>query len=108
VKEGSYSELFLNRAATKRELPVRVGFTELLVILAIVLLMFGSKKLPELADGMGKAIRNFKKGINAEDEDVTPPAAQTRPVEKQVSAGAGTNGVIDAEVRPAASAERKS
>ena len=51
---------------------MRVGITELLVILAIVLLLFGSKKLPELADGMGKAIRNFKKGIQNDDEDVTP------------------------------------
>jgi len=53
---------------------VRVGFTELLVILLIVRVLFGSKKLPELADGMGKAIRNFKRGINSEDEDVTPPS----------------------------------
>ena len=52
---------------------MRVGVTELLVILLIVLVLFGSKKLPELADGMGKAIRNFKRGINSEDEeDVTP------------------------------------
>ena len=63
---------------------MRVGVTELLVILAIVLLMFGSKKLPELADGMGKAIKNFKRGINSDDEDdVTPPAPTTSP-EKQV------------------------
>jgi sec-independent protein translocase protein TatA len=52
---------------------VRVGVTELLVILLIVLVLFGSKKLPELADGMGKAIRNFKRGIQSDDEDVTPP-----------------------------------
>jgi sec-independent protein translocase protein TatA len=56
---------------------VRVGVTELLVILAIVLLMFGSKKLPELADGMGKAIKNFKRGIHEDEEDVTPPAQTT-------------------------------
>jgi TatA/E family protein of Tat protein translocase len=58
---------------------VRVGFTELLIILAIVLLMFGSKKLPELADGMGKAIRNFKRGINSDDEDVTGTDKQVTP-----------------------------
>lgn len=63
---------------------MRVGVTELLVILAIVLLMFGSKKLPELADGMGKAIKNFKRGIHSDDEeDVTPPAPATGP-DKQV------------------------
>jgi sec-independent protein translocase protein TatA len=79
---------------------VRVGITELLVILAIVLLMFGSKKLPELADGMGKAIRNFKRGINAEDEeDVTPP---TTPADKQVTASSSAQTAKDV---PLASSE---
>ena len=78
---------------------MRVGFTELLVILAIVLLMFGSKKLPELADGMGKAIRNFKKGINSDDDDVTPS-------DKQVTPRSSASEVAD--VREAPSAERKS
>ena len=64
---------------------MRVGITELVIVLAIVLLMFGSKKLPELADGMGKAIRNFKKGIQNDDEDVTP----VTPADKQVSAHSG-------------------
>jgi sec-independent protein translocase protein TatA len=49
---------------------------ELVVILGIVLLLFGSKKLPELADGMGKAIRNFKKGMSHDDDDVTPGSKQ--------------------------------
>ena len=78
---------------------MRVGITELLVILAIVLLMFGSKKLPELADGMGKAIRNFKKGINSDDEDVTP-------ADKQVTPRSSANEVRD--VHEPTSAERKS
>jgi len=68
---------------------VRVGITELIIILAIVLLMFGSKKLPELADGMGKAIRNFKKGINSDDDDVTPRTPLT-PTDKQVGSGSGS------------------
>ena len=49
---------------------------ELLVVLAIFVLLFGAKRLPDLADGMGKAIRNFKKGLNTADEDVTPPQKQ--------------------------------
>jgi sec-independent protein translocase protein TatA len=48
--------------------------------------MFGSKKLPELADGMGKAIRNFKRGINAEDEEDVTPTTPTTPTDKQVTA----------------------
>jgi sec-independent protein translocase protein TatA len=49
---------------------------ELLVVLAIFVLLFGAKRLPDLADGMGKAIRNFKRGLNPADEDVTPPQKQ--------------------------------
>jgi sec-independent protein translocase protein TatA len=50
--------------------------TELLVVFAIIMLLFGAKRLPALADGMGKAIRNFKRGLSTEDEDVTPPDKQ--------------------------------
>lgn len=41
-----------------------IGTTELLVILFIILLVFGAKKLPELAQGLGKGIREFKKASN--------------------------------------------
>ncbi len=40
---------------------------ELLVVLAIVVLLFGAKKIPDLAQGMGKGIKNFKKAMR-EDE----------------------------------------
>lgn len=66
---------------------MRIGVTELLVILAIVLLMFGSKKLPELADGMGKAIKNFKRGINSDDEDVTPTPPAAAPPQQASTLG---------------------
>ena len=55
----------------------KMGIMELVVILAIVTLLFGAKRLPALADGMGKAIRNFKRGLTADDEpDVTPADKQ--------------------------------
>ena len=41
-----------------------IGMTELLVILAIVLVIFGANKLPEIGKGMGEAIGNFKKSMN--------------------------------------------
>lgn len=41
---------------------------ELLVILAIVVLLFGAKKIPDLAQGVGKGIKNFKKAMK-DDED---------------------------------------
>jgi sec-independent protein translocase protein TatA len=50
-----------------------IGTTELLVILGIVIVIFGARRLPELGSGLGQAIKNFKKGLSAPDEiDVTP------------------------------------
>ena len=50
-----------------------LGTTELLVILAIVVLLFGARRLPEIGSGLGRAIKNFKTGISGKDEiDVTP------------------------------------
>ena len=46
------------------------GPTELVIILFIVILLFGAKKLPELAQGLGKGIREFKRAAN-EVEEVT-------------------------------------
>jgi sec-independent protein translocase protein TatA len=47
---------------------------DLLVVLAIVAVLFGGRKLPEIGKGIGEAIRNFKKGVSDQDHiDVTPP-----------------------------------
>jgi len=40
-----------------------IGTTEIILICAIILLIFGGKKLPELMKGMGKGIKNFKEGL---------------------------------------------
>lgn len=49
-----------------------VGPTELIIILTIVLLLFGAKKIPELAKGLGTGVREFKKGTSgaAEKDEV--------------------------------------
>ena len=50
-----------------------IGIPELLIVLGIVGVLFGARRLPELGSGVGKAIRNFKAGISGKDEvDVTP------------------------------------
>jgi sec-independent protein translocase protein TatA len=48
---------------------MRLGMQELLIILAIVVLLFGGKKLPEVAKGLGEGIRNFKNALKSEDKD---------------------------------------
>jgi len=58
-----------------KEFPVgRIGFQELLIILVILLLLFGSTKLPALGRSLGDAIRNFKKGVKeGQEEDKGQP-----------------------------------
>ncbi|MEK6601928.1 MAG: twin-arginine translocase TatA/TatE family subunit [Candidatus Binatota bacterium] len=46
-----------------------LGFQELLIILIIALIIFGPGKLPQIGSGLGKAIRDFKKGIGGDDSD---------------------------------------
>lgn len=79
----------------------RFGIAELAIILAIFVLLFGAKRLPALADGMGKAIRNFKKGLNTDEEiDVTPS-------DKQVSQTASA-ATLDDATSDAQTVEQKS
>lgn len=50
-----------------------LGASELLIILGIVVLLVGARRLPEIGSGLGKAIKNFKTGVSGKDEiDVTP------------------------------------
>ena len=47
-----------------------VGPTELIIILVIVLLLFGAKRIPELAKGLGTGMKEFKKGASGEDDEL--------------------------------------
>jgi sec-independent protein translocase protein TatA len=47
----------------------QLGFSELLIIAVIALLIFGPKKLPELGAGLGKSIREFKDAFRGEEKD---------------------------------------
>lgn len=59
---------------------MHLGIWEILVILAIVLLLFGGKKLPELARGLGQSAREFKRGLEEGQEEKSE--AQTSSSEK--------------------------
>jgi len=48
-----------------------LGATELILILLVVVIFFGAKKIPELAQGLGKGIREFKKATRGIEEEVT-------------------------------------
>jgi sec-independent protein translocase protein TatA len=56
-----------------------IGPAEVLIVLAVVLLLFGSKKLPELARGIGQAAKEFRSGLH-DEPDAT---ADTKAVEAQ-------------------------
>lgn len=46
---------------------------ELLIVLMIVLLVFGASRLPQIGEGLGKAIKGLKRGLNSDDEiEITP------------------------------------
>jgi sec-independent protein translocase protein TatA len=70
----------------------QIGATEILIILGIVVLLFGAKKLPELARGSGEALRIFKSEVKGDEKDAAEaqaleasadPAAEKKP-EQQV------------------------
>lgn len=46
-----------------------IGATEIILISAVILLIFGGKKLPELMKGMGKGVKAFKEGLNEPSEE---------------------------------------
>lgn len=47
-----------------------LSFTEILIILVVILLLFGAGKLPEVGRALGEGIRNFKKAITGEEDRV--------------------------------------
>jgi len=63
-----------------------LGFTELILILFIVLIIFGAGKLPQLGEGIGKAIKGFKKSVHEADAieaEAQAQAQQAEPVQAQ-------------------------
>lgn len=48
-----------------------LGGPEVIVIVLVILLLFGGKKIPELMKGLGKGVRSFKEGMNEVEKDLT-------------------------------------
>ena len=85
-----------------------LGFTELILILFIVLIIFGAGKLPQLGEGFGKAIKGFKKSVHEADaieaeaqaqaqaQQAEPPQAQSLPPQPAVATSADEQQVVAA------------
>ena len=81
-------------------MPFGLGFGEMILIFAVLLLFFGAKRLPEVAGGLGKGIRDFKRSLNGLDEPQmqashTPPSLQ-----QPVAAATTAQPAVSAEIRP--------
>jgi sec-independent protein translocase protein TatA len=59
-----------------------LGFTEILLILLVVVLLFGGKKIPELMKGIGQGMKEFKKASNLDDEHDKFKAEEKNEVKK--------------------------
>jgi sec-independent protein translocase protein TatA len=53
----------------------QIGGGELILILAVLLLFFGARKLPDLAKSLGRSARELRKGLSGEDDDEEPDEA---------------------------------
>jgi sec-independent protein translocase protein TatA len=86
-----------------------LGFGELVLIFAVLLLLFGAKRLPELASGMGRGIRDFKRSLNGLDDNsiqsqqsqqsITPGQQQTHAPPAAPPAAAPVNEPVESERR---------
>jgi sec-independent protein translocase protein TatA len=66
---------------------MHLGFGELLLIFIVVVLVFGSSKLPQLGDALGRGIKNFKRTINEPDAIDVTPKTDADPAIKPPAAG---------------------
>lgn len=67
-----------------------IGAPEILIVVGVIVLLFGGRKLPELARGSGRALRIFKsevKGLKDDDEDTKPETLETSEAEKKPEQG---------------------
>jgi sec-independent protein translocase protein TatA len=74
-----------------------IGISELIVILLILMLVFGASRLPALGEGLGKAIRNVKRGI-AQNENIHVTPADAEAKRMPARAQSQSDNISDAEI----------
>lgn len=79
-----------------------LGFPEILIIMVIVLLLFGAKRIPEIAGSMGKGIKEFKKNINEATSELNSDAPKYEPrlTQSELDQRRSTTAATPDEVRP--------
>ena len=81
-----------------------LGFPELMIIMVVILLLFGAKRIPEIAGSMGKGIREFKKNINEATREVTSetnPSVEADTQSRLTAAELERRRAVDEAERPA-------
>ena len=76
-------------------MPGWIGPWEILILLVVILLVFGPKRLPEMGRSLGKGMREFKNSITGKEEDETPaelPAPTPQQADETISASKKTEG----------------
>jgi len=82
-----------------------MGFSELIIILVIILILFGSSRLPALGEGVGKALKGFKKAVHEEPPPLDPNApAAPPPIEEAQVVAQGAQAPTAAAAAPASAA----
>jgi sec-independent protein translocase protein TatA len=71
------------------------GFTEIMIVLVIVLLLFGAKRIPEIAGSFGKGINEFKRNLSDAQKQITDPVPP-----RNVSQGSASMDAAPEEERP--------
>ena len=86
-------------------MPFGISLPELLILLVVLLLVFGAKRLPEMGRSLGKGMREFKEGVSGVvDDDEPEPAAPPPPARELPPAQEETQSEAD---RSAADSERQ-
>lgn len=62
---------------------MNISTGEIIIIVFVILLLFGGKKIPELMKGIGKGVRSFKKGMNEIEDEINKPIEDKKEDEKK-------------------------
>jgi len=77
-------------------MPFGIGIWEILILLLVILLVFGPKRLPEMGKSLGKGMREFKDSIQGKDDDDEEPRRAELPAVDHTAAGPQTTAAAPA------------